>query len=296
MVTDRNNRVGHGAFDKETARKYSAILDLCNEIIEIFSHLLPKPSETQLCIKSEPFILPLPKNNIYCIREIAQKASGWKLRAQEIDYNSSLEENFFLPQDNIIEDILAEKRDCLSSRKIEDWNITFVFPNPQTNYFVGREEEINRLAEWWDDEYSRACLIYGEGGIGKTTLCLEFVNQILSAHREVHWKPEYIFFFSSKKTRWGVNGLEEIPNVEANIAEAMRQLVDSLSLFKMDYRWLTESAKTCIQRTGTIISELGLKDKVLVVIDNAENLVQDKIQEEELARHLKVYPGLLGAL
>jgi hypothetical protein len=105
---------------------------------------------------------------------------------------------------------------------------------------------------------------------------------------------EYIFFFSSKQTRWGLNGLEVIPGVEANLSEALRRLVAALEVVSMDAKWYAASVKELIDRTSQIVNELKLKGKVLLIVDNAENLVISKSEEEELAASLKLISRKVG--
>ena len=45
---------------------------------------------------------------------------------------------------------------------------------------IGRENEITRLHEFWDDEFERSICVTGRGGVGKTTLVHSFVNELLS--------------------------------------------------------------------------------------------------------------------
>ncbi len=49
---------------------------------------------------------------------------------------------------------------------------------PIVTDFVGRESELRRLWEWFDDPISRRWLLAGEGGKGKTALAFEFGKRI----------------------------------------------------------------------------------------------------------------------
>lgn len=169
-----------------------------------------------------------------------------------------------------------------------------MLPTKQTASFLGRNDQIDHLTEWWDDEYSRTCLLYGEGGIGKTTLILEFVNRILDEEIETEWKPDYIFFFSSKQTRWGVNGMEQIPGVQTNLSEAVIRLVGALDVIKIDQSWYSAAPVDLVNRASLIVNQVGLKDKVLVIIDNAENLIRKRQDESDLSALIKLISRKIG--
>ncbi len=70
--------------------------------------------------------------------------------------------------------------------------------------FTGRKKEITELIDWFNDpEDSKRCLVYGDGGIGKTTLILEFMHRVLEGSIEVEWKPSVITFYTAKKDSLG---------------------------------------------------------------------------------------------
>src|SRR5918997_4954754 len=52
-------------------------------------------------------------------------------------------------------------------------------PNPGTR-FIGRDEDLERLKRWAEDDGSRLLAIVGPGGIGKTRLALEFAQSVAS--------------------------------------------------------------------------------------------------------------------
>lgn len=73
--------------------------------------------------------------------------------------------------------------------------------------FTGRAKEMSALADWADDPDSRKCMVWGDGGVGKTTLVVEFLHRLLEGSAGVEWRPELITFYTAKKTRWGLQGL-----------------------------------------------------------------------------------------
>lgn len=51
----------------------------------------------------------------------------------------------------------------------DDWTPWYYLPDRLTDAFSGRRGELQKLEEWLDDADSRICLVYGDGGLGKTT-------------------------------------------------------------------------------------------------------------------------------
>ncbi|SPA38613.1 hypothetical protein CBM2606_A150098 [Cupriavidus taiwanensis] len=295
IVFERNNRLGHGVFDQVTAQKCNTLVAEIEKVFDCVSSLLPQINGLDLVVASIKFPIPFPIDSICCFREIARKSDGWRYRYQTLNISESEEGIGFISPESALPRLLSENRSILNSRSISDnWHPIFILPIKQTTSFLGRGEQINHLAEWWDDEYSRTCLLYGEGGIGKTTLALEFINRVLDEEIEVKWNPEYIFFFSSKQTRWGVNGMERIPGVEANLSEAIIRLISSLDIVKIDQGWYTATPTDLVNRAGQLINEVGLKDKVLIIIDNAENLIRKRQDESDLAALIRLMSRKIG--
>ncbi|RQU20017.1 ATP-binding protein [Burkholderia cenocepacia] len=295
IVFERNNRLGHGVFDLMTAQKSNLLISEIEQVLDCIGSLLPVAEERGLFVDAIPFPIPLPVNVVCCFREVARKSAGWRYRYQTLDISESREEVGYLLAESLFPRLLSENRSILSSRTISDtWQPLFVLPTKQAESFLGRNDQMDQLREWWDDEYSRTCLIYGEGGIGKTTLALEFVNRVLEEEMEVSWEPDYIFFFSSKQTRWGVNGMENIPGVQTNLSEAVIRLVEALDIVSIGQDWYSASPVDLVNRAGQLINEIGLRDKVLFIIDNAENLVRKRQDESDLSALIKIISRKVG--
>lgn len=175
------------------------------------------------------------------------------------------------------------------------WNPSHIIPYKQTDTFEGREKEINELREWWNDKDSRTCLVFGDGGIGKTTLVLEFLNDLLdSSFGGIDWLPQLIFFYSAKQTRWGVNGLEHLSGVVPSIAESIRTLISILD-DSLGREWMKEDPRPLIDKASTFLSEVGLsRNEVLIVLDNTETLARTPAQVDELAKILRQVATKLG--
>ena len=80
--------------------------------------------------------------------------------------------------------------------------------------------------EWVDDEDSRYCLVYGDGGYGKTTLVLEFCNLIMESEFDFERSPpEIISYYTAKKTRWTESGLIHFTSINPAMDECIRELM-----------------------------------------------------------------------
>jgi tetratricopeptide (TPR) repeat protein/GTPase SAR1 family protein len=177
------------------------------------------------------------------------------------------------------------------------WRASVLLPLRQTQTFEGRGEEIGLLKDWWADVDSRACLVYGEGGIGKTTLVLQFLNDLLDdPPTNLEWRPELIFYYSAKLTRWGVSGLEQIGGISANVNEAIRSLVRVLEP-RLSREWHGEESKSLISKAAALFQAAGLKrDSILLVIDNTETLARTAAEEAGLAKVLRELSTKLAKL
>ena len=180
------------------------------------------------------------------------------------------------------------------------WAPSVVLPSRQTNVFVGRQRELRELTEWWRDKQSRAALIHGEGGIGKTTLVLEFLNRILQGRLEVEqleWTPQLIFFYTTKRTRWTSSGLEILGGVVPDITDVLRELVFEIAPVRRRDWYSEESFSKLVSMAADVCAGIGLKrEDILIVLDNTENLARSPNAEVELNEHLTLISRYIGRL
>ena len=92
--------------------------------------------------------------------------------------------------------------DILGTARV-DWNVLVIVPDRMTGCFIGREAELKQLADWADNQDSRACMLYGDAGLGKTTLVIDFLYRILEGRLTTSWTPSAITYYTAKQTRWG---------------------------------------------------------------------------------------------
>ncbi len=300
-VNFRNERFGHGVVDEATwktadewfprlSKKLTLVLDSLLPVVTDDGSLVLKCPRRDLTIRSLRLIAGAP----FVLRRIKRKASTWRLSYQRLSLSDATEGNFELPESPLLSHIESGPSQY-SARSViisssETWRPLVRLPARQTNFFHGRRNELKQLEQWYSDSESRVCLIYGEGGIGKTTLALEFLNTLLdSSTSSVNWKPEIIAFYSAKQTRWGARGLEYIRGVSPMISESARLLARAVEN-RLGKEWYDDDPKRTIDRASNLLNEVGVgRDKILLVLDNTETLSRNQTEEgglDEIIRHL----------
>ena len=238
-------------------------------------------------------------NSAIVIRKYNKAGSGWRAKYQILDPHNSQEGYLDIDEKAPLVNFAYTSKPTLRSSTIyiSDtlWNPSHIIPYKQTETFEGRAKEIKELTEWWNDKDSRTCLVYGDGGIGKTTLVLEFLNDILeSSYSQITWLPELMFYYSAKQTRWGVTGLEHLGGVAPSIAESIRNLVSILDDSNIR-EWMKEDSRSLIDKAATFLSDVGLsRNSVLIILDNTETLARTQSQVDELAKILRQISSKLG--
>lgn len=153
--------------------------------------------------------------------------------------------------------------------------------------FTGRANEIDALAEWADDPDSRKCMIWGDGGVGKTTLVLEFLHRMLEGTANVAWRPELITFYTAKKTRWGLSGLEQISAQDIGVADVALDVARMLTKPDLDRSWFEKNPKEIIQKLGTLLSDAKItRDSHLIILDNTETMAKSDADIQALAAQI----------
>lgn len=169
------------------------------------------------------------------------------------------------------------------------WAPLCYVPDRTTDSFKGRQKELGDLAEWASDEGSRACLIFGDGGFGKTTLAIEFVHRVLEEDIELDWNPAVIIFHTAKRTQWGLNGLSPIGVGQPHLVELLASVHMLLFARYPDSEFYRNNASGAASKLQTKIkAELNWSPKeILIVIDNAETLIESEEDREQLGRELR---------
>lgn len=241
------------------------------------------------------------QGQLVLVRRLENRGSVWRIRGQTLSHVKSNPVFIEISDEcRVLRELAGRPSEMvarLASVGASKWRASTVIPLKQTQTFEGRSDEISELLDWWNDTDSRACLVYGDGGIGKTTLVLEFLNDLLDSPPEtLSWMPELLFYYSAKLTRWGVSGLETIGGVGANVNEAIRSLARVLES-PLTRDWHTEDSRSLIARAATLFQSAGLnRDSILLVIDNTETLARTTTGETDLGKVLRELSKKVGKL
>lgn len=310
IISKRNDRIAHGVFDQHTLlEELESLGPRLSSLVEILTDLLPSFEEKKTVATINT---PLKQvviqtvvrhgDELVLLRKLEYRGSIWRIKGQALNYNKSTAVFVEVSENNHLVRSLVVDPSRLTSKEVsindESWRVSLMLPLRQTEVFEGRRNEIDALLEWWKDEDSRACLVFGEGGIGKTTLVLEFLNEILeNPPAELGWRPALIFFYSAKLTRWGSAGLEHIGSgMSENVNEAIRTLVSILEN-RLEREWYSEDTKALISRASTLFKSAGLsRDSILIVLDNTETLARNSLEEHNLGKSLREVSTKLGKL
>lgn len=294
----RNDKIGHGALSTKDSNEWAPkTLNIIDHCIECFSDFLPKigsDGKQKSYIASEEIQISIPmtyENQPIVIKRIHKRKGIWQMEFQTLSRENSLSRATDLPNTSFFETLSSNSKDKFSLREVpfkrQMASIYNNIPSRQTDIFVGRNKEIDRLTEWINDEDGvKYCLIYGEGGIGKTTLALEFLNRILDGEiLFTNQPPTIICYYSAKGTQWTENGMQVI----RGLPQAMEQCVREI-LFCFDKVLPADAFKLSGERLVDMVAyELqnkhGVpKGDVIFVIDNTETLSESNTETEDFVR------------
>jgi len=178
------------------------------------------------------------------------------------------------------------------------WEPFYFLPDRTTDSFTGREQQISELVDWINDSESRACLIHGDGGLGKTTLALEFLNRVLEEELVTESHPTIIMFYTAKRTQWGLDGLQTVGHGQPHLLEMLRCIYSLLFNEEPPDAYYTYELNAAVQLLQQKIREdLRVnKQDILVVIDNAETLIEDDSERRMLAKELRVISSRIARI
>lgn len=296
-VRFRNDRSGHGVADAQTiASKLEWLEGVATSTLQVLNDLIPiATSDGQALAISAPEgeisieSLKIITGKAIVIRRINKTSDSWKLRYQTLDQETSSEGYYLLPNSTPLLTLQAGLGLRYGQRSVaftdSIWRPLVLLPDRQTTVFEGRSEERMGLLDWYDDLDSRACLVFGDGGVGKTTLVLEFLNDILDIPQRDHrFRPDIICFYSAKLTRWTENGVEHFRGRAPAIADAVRDIIRAIEDV-LERSWFSYDPEPLVDRAATLLSEIGLnRNSVLLVLDNTETLAQRPGEEKGIAR------------
>lgn len=176
------------------------------------------------------------------------------------------------------------------------WAPLYYLPSRLTDTFTARSSEIGAIAEWLDDLESRACLVFGDGGVGKTTLVLEAMHRLLEEDLGCAWQPRVVSFYTAKKTQFGPQGVSAVgmgrPNLHGLLVHLHGLLLGVLpqaDFYKKDVAGASVFLQTAMK------DQLDLaRSEHLVIIDNAETLIESEEDRDALGREIKEISKRVG--
>ena len=305
-VEFRNKRPGHGVLDSRTTTEWvERTENTITDSLIVFSKILPRiggDGSVYPLVNFENLLIETPILSRGCpivIMGILARKGVWKLKGQLLSKENAEEFTEILPENNIFNAVGLKPISQYELVEVISNNKAYSFfhniPVRQTDTFEGRKEELGKLKDWVDDEDSRYCLIYGDGGYGKTTLVLEMLNQFIESQFDFNDPlPTIISYHTAKMTRWTEQGLVHLTGISPVMDECIRDLIRFFEpVLKPD--WYAVSGRQLIDKAVGILKDNKLsRDDVLLVIDNTETLATTSQEVKDLGEFLKTIGKIVG--
>lgn len=304
-VEFRNKRPGHGVLDEVLYQEWSSKTEsLISKSLLVFKDIIPRCVEGKLLLNDRYGNLEIETPIVYegkaiVAMSIFAKKSIWRLKGQVLSRSNAKEFVVILKEDNVFNLSSVKSRDRFDLAEISLDEGVFSFyhniPVRQTDTFEGRGEEIESIKEWLNDEDSRYCLIYGDGGYGKTTLVLELLNQLIEDQLDVKGRVPSVFsYHTAKKTKWNENGLTYLTSSAPVMDECLRELV-RLFYPVLKPEWYAVSGKQLVDKVKGVLVENGLnRNDLILIIDNTETLATDLHEVKELGAFFRSVGKSIG--
>lgn len=306
-VSFRNKKPGHGVVSKADIEEWvPRLVSLLRRSITCLAPALPQISPSQPTIArvgTYDLVVQTPLTHDgqpIVISAVEPRKGVWKLEGQTVKWERSKSFTTDLPPESIFEELASNFPERYGIRTIDvNGESAWVFSNVpvrQTSVFEGRLKELDALSNWLNDSDGlRHCLVFGDGGIGKTTLALEFLNRILESSETLSAKPpSVISYYSAKMTRWTDQGVVHLRGVSDAMEDCVRELLFVLTpVLTKDYYQL--SGTSLIDRVASEFNQQGFgRDDILLVLDNTETLANSPDEVAEFSIFLKQIGKRLG--
>jgi tetratricopeptide (TPR) repeat protein len=304
-VRFRNHRLGHGVVDAPTAALWSQKTDaLITRLLTEGAGVLPRSDSASLRVRvgdvdvriSTPLVID---GHPIVVSKIGPSKGLWKLHAQLLSLDNARVLTVDLPATNVFatDGVRPEKFRWTEVPSIDGPKLVLHnIPGRQTSTFVGRKRELEKLVEWFDElgDY-RPCLVFGDGGFGKTTLVLEFFNSLIEGEAETKAPPPSIIsYYTAKRTRWSEDGLIHIKGMSEAMEDSVRELMYCLGPV-LGRDWYRLQGRALVDRAaGELKAEGFSRDDVLLIIDNTETLATSTADAEALGDFLKQVAKSIG--
>lgn len=303
-VEFRNNRPGHGVLDGKTVHQWSEkSRNLILELLEVSKDIWPtvtNNSDLVMPAHLGRFNLATPlayEGKAVVIRSISIKKGVSKLKGQLLCDIDAKEVVCDLPKNNVyvVESVKGGNSYDLAEIVTNKgaFSTFHNIPVRQTDTFEGRDTELEELFDWLIDDESKYCLVFGDGGYGKTTLVLEFLNKLLEGEYDCT-PPQIISYQTAKLTKWTHNGLVHLTGIVPASDEVVRELI---RLFepRLGKEWFEVSGRALIDKATTYLTKEGfVRQDVLLIIDNTEVFAESRADVKELGAFFKQLGKKLG--
>lgn len=305
-LTFRNSKIAHGVLGTEDAKEWAPkTLDIIEHLLQCFGAHLPRIEEGKLLTTIDSTLIPITTPIIYeehlvIIKKAIKRKGIWQLLVQTLDKERPLERTIDLLENSIFEKINSDSDEKFSIREAsfngKPTSIYNNIPTRQTDIFIGRSKEIGELTEWINDkDEAKYCLIYGDGGIGKTTLALEFLNRVLDGEISFTSQPPTIIcYYSAKTTQWTEKGLRVLRGLNQAMEQCAREVMYCFNKVLPSDLF----GKTGIDLVNKVASELQKHDiqkgDVIFVIDNTETLSTSNTETEDFVRFVRQIGKSIG--
>ncbi|MBR8845478.1 hypothetical protein [Pseudoalteromonas sp. JC3] len=307
-VQFRNDTVGHSVLCEKSASEWSGVcLEIVNQCLKVFNGLMPHYDKKNEQLTLDGNIVHFPFVNLQLplvVRKIVCNKGIWKLHGRQLSRVNANKVVLELDDECIYASSVQSNVDsynysdfiCLKDSE-EQHSILHNIPRRQTDIFEGRKKELSKLSEWLTDDDERACLVFGDGGFGKTTLVLEFLNRLLEDKIDiVKPRPYVISFYSAKMTRWTDYGLIHLKSVAGAMDECIRELIRGFEPV-LTKDWYEVSNDRLIQKAVNYLREMGLdRNDVLFVFDNTETIATSTNEVEALGEFLQSVSKKIGKM
>ena len=295
-VEFRNKRPGHGVLDSPTTSFWAKrSSDLIQRILDTAADVLPQQQHNSGLVAkfgdiAVPLTVPLVSDaSAIVVSRVSSRGGVWKLQGQVLSWSDARDITIDLGPTNIFSTEYRPNDRFKWSEVAYGGASRLVLNNipvRQTATFVGRKKELDKLSDWLDNiADSRTCLVFGDGGFGKTTLVLEFFNKLIDdgvASQETPL-PSVISFYTAKKTKWTEEGLVHFKGISDAMEDSVRELMYCLHPV-LGKDWYKLEGRALIERAATDLTKEGFtRDDVLLIIDNTETLATSAIDAEDLA-------------
>lgn len=307
---EKRNTSFHGAPNKLVFQSNcDALRTTILECLSTFSKALPKIKNTETVIKifDKEIKLSIPlviNNKCVVISRVKKTDSKFIFSLSIVDWLSEVTNNTLnidVAEDNLLNLDIYSPLDRFNFAEqilnVETNLFMHNLPKRQTDYFYGRSKELNELKDWIEDLDERSCLIFGDGGYGKTTLLLEFFNRIINNEINISIKiPFIVSFHTAKLTEWNDKGISYNRSVSKSVEDGIREILYVIHK-KLDKSWFETEGNALISKIETELKNNKInKNEVLIIIDNTETLASNKNEIELLGRYFTQVSKKIGRL